>query len=663
MIYSVFIVTILLIAGIVTLITLSNIQHGFNVNNSSVTKAHIEWKLSFVWVVIPALIFITYGLCMGSIVDAFIFRQPFIELVRGAPIQKSLALDYQAYFPIKREYKMVRNGHLHLAPPSLLSLCLKAVIGALSARLLVEGSYTGSEPKTLEQTHALSSSTRLDEPLGWDLVPVLGITSATQVYGANYPRWSDGDRTFLNFTSTLDKTQASSQPRLTVHTPAYFARLDCQIMQDVQQHLRVVPDKTADPGRGGHYYLNGTDNDCEWTTIFAVTSGFQTYMQTSSTVDCSTYGDSSFSGRLIIISGQIASLNDSNLTIASCVPTYWTSMNRLTMDLDRNALHPIISFEEDVASRKELRPQWWNSFESQLQQVQTVDTTVSGGISGASTTTMGRIILDKLQRNSADPLDPDALIRVVKEVYATTYAILIDTFKIRPAIDSTELEGSLETTHDRLFIVNAVAGVILAFLVASALTLVVVFLYTRNPKHCSGLYEEPTGVIGYAAVSHGRVVNDLLTRARQAEGFSGKAATDVIESLKVDRPSPPAGTKKWSARKVLRAVRLMHIVRRQDPGAAIFQMGNVQDPRAACIVVSRQGLPKGREGESVLGESDRHRAEALPGSEVVNEGIGEEEDTISLMTISSRGDRTSTSTERPVEGQHKLPVVTVTDST
>lgn len=332
-------------------------------------------------------------------------------------------------------------------------------------------------------------------------------------------------------------------------------------------------------------------------------------------------------------------------------------MNHLTIDLDTNALHPIISFEEDAASQKELRPQWWNSFESQLQQVQTVDTTVSGGTNGASTTTMGRNILDKLQRNSADPLDPDALIEVIKEVYATTYAILVDTFMVRPAANSTELKGSLETTHDRLFIVNAIAGVILAFLVASAVTLVVVFLYTHNPKHRSGLREEPVGVIGYAAISHGTVVNDLLEGARQAEGFSGKAATDAIKSLKGDRPNAPIKTTKWSPRKVLGSARRIHVVRKQDPDAAIFQMQNLQNPRAAHIVMSRPTLPKESGGEDSQDNTDTPQAEALPTQEVVDE-----EDTISLMTASSRGARTSTDIESSSGRQRKLPVVTAVEA-
>src|SRR2546425_707064 len=108
-----FAITLGLIGSIVTLVVLSYVRHGFvAVENTSQTFALISWKISLTWTFVPSIIFQIYGLGVVAIIDGFGFRQPFIELARGATAneatargaraRKSIALDYGSYFPIQR---------------------------------------------------------------------------------------------------------------------------------------------------------------------------------------------------------------------------------------------------------------------------------------------------------------------------------------------------------------------------------------------------------------------------------------------------------------------------------------------------------------------------------------------------------------------------------
>ena len=238
------------------------------------------------------------------------------------------------------------------------------------------------------------------------------------MYNGSYTRWVNGNRTFLSYSSPILPKSNFSQPRVTAETSAYFARLDCEVLENLDDHLHRDADSN-NPNHSGRFYLNGTDDGCFWRTNFQVSQGFTTYMQTESNTTCSGFGASSFSGRFIVAGGMIQSMTSYDLTVFSCIPTYWTASGNLTMDLDPNARNPIIRWDEDTNSVAELRPQWWNSFEQQIQQVASTDTTTN--FNATSATGIGRFILDYARRTSSYPFRADILIKSTQEVFATLY--------------------------------------------------------------------------------------------------------------------------------------------------------------------------------------------------------------------------------------------------
>jgi len=486
------------------------------------------------------------------VIDAFGFRQPFVELTRGAPASRSIALDYASFFPVYPELQSFKNGHWHPGVPFVVSLLMKIILAPLAARMLFEQPYDHTKNVSLSQEYALVATLGINDSPDWDLATVIGAASSTKVYGGTYPQWVDGNHTFRSFTfPTLPKgniTQAS----VAANTSAYFARLDCQMLSNLEDHLGKTLNP-QNPTRSATFNLNGTDNDCEWNMNFQVSSGFDTYLFTGVKTDCGDYGGSGSSGRLIIVGGTVESTSKYNLTVVSCVPTYWTASGRLTMDLDPNARSPIKKWSETTAATKELRPGWWPLFEQQLQQVSTVDTTKTLG-NADSTTATGRLILDYGRRHFSDPFAVDSLIRSTQEVYATVYAELLNTFMIRQSSIVDHVDADLTTTTNRLFVSNAIAGVILGFLAAVAAILILIFVYTE--RHHSVLFEEPVGILGYAGLLVDSVVYRMAVTMRDATNFRGKTTENVMGAVEPSRGS-----------------------------IAVFEMAERGDPKRAHIVV------------------------------------------------------------------------------
>ncbi|KIX96819.1 uncharacterized protein Z520_07539 [Fonsecaea multimorphosa CBS 102226] len=524
------VVNLAFIGGIITLIALSNIKHGFvGVQNTSKTVAGVDWRISLTWTTLPSLIFQIYGLCVAAVVDAFGFRQPFIELARdgGVVARKTIALDYGSFFPVKREYKAWRNGHWHLFVAFTLSQILRVGLGPLAAHMLVEKAYLNNKTVSLLQDSSFYSTTSLSEPINWDLSPVIGAASSTLVYGGSYPRWSNGTHLFLNFSSPQLPRGNVSQPGIVAATQAYFARLECQdVTDDVGAHMIRIEDSSN--GNGGTWWLNGTDHGCYWSTNFQISNGFTTYLKTCSNVTCGAYGSSLYSGRLIIIGATNVNFKKTLPTVISCIPTYWNSQGQINMTLDQDSRNPIFWFRANATT--ELRPQWWDSFESQLNQVTSIDTTLAGGTQADSATDFGRVILDNARLiDTEKALSGEVLTKSSQQVFATVYSLLVNDFMIRHKQTPTSLSGQLTYSTNRLFVYNIIISIILGLLLAVAAMLILIIQYTAS--HCSMLLEEPIGIIGYAGLLVDSVVNKIAAAIRAGANYQGKTRKDAMTVL------------------------------------------------------------------------------------------------------------------------------------
>ncbi|EXJ72404.1 uncharacterized protein A1O5_04908 [Cladophialophora psammophila CBS 110553] len=508
--------TVLLIGGIIALIVVSSVNHGLApVENASRTVAGVDWRLSLTWTTLPSLLLQIYGLCVAAVVDAFGFRQPFIELARdgGAIARKSIALDYQSFFPGQRDSQSSGGAHAGRANSQKSS---KPVIAADST---------------------FYSTTSLNESIDWDLSPVIGAASSTLVYGGSYPRWSNGQHVFLNFSSPNLPGGNISLPKIVATTQAYFAKLECQTVSGVGDRIIRITDPSSPDGNGGTWWLNGTDRGCYWSTNLQISNGFTTYLQTSSKVTCGAYRDSIFSGRMIIVGATNVNFNKTVPTVITCIPTYWNSQARISMNLDQDSRSPILGFE--LNETKELRPQWWDSFEYELNQVKSIDTTLTGGTSADSAAGFGRVVLDNARLiNNANAILEETLTSSSQQVFATVYSLLVNDFMIRPNERSVNIIGNLTFTTNRLFVYNISASIILGLLVCVAILLIMIRRYTEG--HDAMLLEEPIGIIGYAGILVDSVVNKIAAAIRGGANYQGKTTEDAMKVLNARDGTAPS---------------------------------------------------------------------------------------------------------------------------
>ncbi|OAP61260.1 hypothetical protein AYL99_03461 [Fonsecaea erecta] len=610
-------VTLGFIAGIITLIALSNIKRGFvRVHDSSKTFAGVDWRISLTWTTLPSFIFQVYGLCVAAIVESFGFRQPFIELARdgGAVAKKTIALDYGSFFPIQREWKAWRNGHRHLFGAFSLSQILRVGLGPLASHMLVEQAHFLNTTVALLQDSSFYSTTSLSEPIDWDLSPVLGAASSTLVYGGSYPRWTNGTYLFLNFSSPELPGGNVSQPGIAAATQAYFARLECQALSDVDDHLIRIGDPSSYDGNGGTWWLNGTDRGCDWSTNLQISNGFTTYLQTSSEVTCGAYGSSLYSGRLIVVGATNVNFNKSVPTVITCIPTYWNSQGQISMSLDQDSRSPILGFTANTTT--ELRPQWWDSFESQLNQVKSIDTTLGGGTMADSASGIGRVILDNARLiDSNNALREDVLMISSQRVFATVYSLLVNDFMIRKTqTPPTSLSGQLTYTTNRLFVYNIITSIILGLLCAVAAMLVVIICYTD--RHCSMLLEEPIGIIGYAGLLVDSAVNKIAAAVRAGANYRGKATKDAMRVLDARDGNGPSfvatygGDDQRAMRIALRAEQSeAEFIDQHFPSAA---NGHVQQPEGG-VNQADIDRPRQQQDAQEAPPHDAHQPEPGPG--------------------------------------------------
>lgn len=516
----------LLLGATLTIIALSSLWHGLlPVEERSSRFAEVDWKLSYAWTLLPSVLFQIYGLCFAAVVDAYGARQPFVELARpeGALAKKSIALDYQSYFPGQREVKAFRRGHWYLCFAFLVADILRVVLGPLAARMMSLKAYAYTQPDVpgIVRDTMFDANPSINEYLPWDLLTVIGAVSGSILYGASPPDGSNGTHGFLNFSKPIIQPLAQN-PIANATTSAFFSELECVIMDDVAANMDRVPVPNSLSGNAGRWNIKGIDRNCDWSINMGIAATYSNYLQTFPETNCTEDPQSSSQSRLIVVGASAVNFNNTVPAVLSCMPTYWNASGNLILNLEADSRSPVLGFEE--SERKILKPQWWKSFETQLNQVQSVDTTVDGGSTADSATAFGRVILDNARRISTEkPLDPNTLATSSQQVFAHAYATVVTQFMIRPSAQ-TRVQLALTTTTNRLFVDNAVAGVVLVLLFMAAIVISLAYWYGKTP---SILFEEPIGLLGKAGVLAKSTVNYLVLANRETPGFCGKTTKDI----------------------------------------------------------------------------------------------------------------------------------------
>ena len=521
-----------LVAAIIILLTLSIHRHGFVAISSPTTKfGGYIWRKGLLWTTLPSLIIQFYSTWFGLVVGAASERQPYVELARpsGSSARRTIFLDYRANSQFgSRQYHALRNGHYLLAGAWLLAVLLSLIISPLSARMIFENDYTGNKPVDTGINQAFPLNSPGLPYLTWDFEPVLDIVSATQIYQAPSIPWVTSEFAFPEVTQPSIPSNADGLANLTISSAAYSAYLECNVLSPSDYHQ--VNDTNS-----GNINFSGSDRGCNWQYSLLTPKTSVYYLAALSTsVSCPSYRSSPATGRYLILGADVEQHAVKNISVVSCIPTYWTRNGSLTLSYSPITLPSVSAFDVNGPTISEYRPWWWASFESNIQQVAAVDTTTNFNVT--TTTNFGRMILDYSRRHSSPSyLGSDAISNAAQTLFTSLYATMLSTQMFTTAPIPVPVSGVLSTTSSRLFVAIPIAAIMIAALIFAALVIILIWIYTV--KHGSVLFEEPVGLAGAASVMCGSVVNTKFGEIRDGRGFSGCAAEDLKRSQWAEAPS------------------------------------------------------------------------------------------------------------------------------
>ena len=516
-------VTICMIAAILALDTYARANSGFKVATSqSNAFASFIWQKGYLWTILPTLLFSIYRILIDAIVSASSDRQPFVELGReeGSSPEKSVLLDYRTYSPGQREYRAFRNKHYHLLLAFILSFVLGVAVLPLSAHLLFELNTTIRSTVTVQQDTFFDSTGGYS--LSIDLLPIYDTVAATLIYGGSYPAWTDSSNAYQPFSIPPTVRDGTQSANVTAVISAQSASLSC-VDLDAQEHnlsVRYTPSSTAE----GEIFVTAIDRGCPININFPEQARIKSYLQTFDVQTCSPDAELS---RLVVIGAvfpQNSPTQPSTFTALSCIPSYASTRGKLEVKIGIDGI-PVVQSFSPTSDSNVTKPEWWRSFELQLQTIQEYDS-----YGTVSETVLGRLIIALAGRDYPHSfLQAHNLINATSSVFQSTYAILAAADFYKPALTPILISATLYSSETRLLVSSPVAYTIVGVLVAILALLVWTQLYAR--QHRSILYEEPVGLLGHAAVSTGGDMLDIVQATRDEQEFDGR----VLAALKGHR--------------------------------------------------------------------------------------------------------------------------------
>jgi hypothetical protein len=451
---------------------------------------------SLLWTSLPSFLFNLYGLVWAMVVADSATRQPYVELMRrgpdtrGATPFRSIMLDYNAIPAWKSWVVALRNKQAHLGVGMLLALLVSNVLSSLAAHLLVQQQAQFSTTSPITSTSSGFDPSLLDSKT--NLQPFIDVATAVQAYNTSPPAWTTETYAFGRFALT-DKGVADSA-NVTANTSAYSARLECETIRPADYRSKLG--ELVDDTRG--LTVDFTDRGCAVSQFLSLSPNTPTYAATwyarCPDSDVNRFGI--FAGRYSASSAT----GLADLSVTSCVPTYWQTNGSLTMsyaatngDTSSSAAYSYLDF--DGHSRTQIDPGLQVVFEDALR-----DYTIFNPAAAAMTDAVGYAVYSAAQRRRTPQTGfpgAAAIRQSTQAVYATVFAAMTSSVLLPESGSKTSSDsGIVTTTKNRLFVASTIAYIFAASMAVVVACHVVLFWYGQ--RHHTPLDEEPVGLLGAA---------------------------------------------------------------------------------------------------------------------------------------------------------------------
>ena len=528
------ILTASMMGAIIALCVVSAVKRGIaRVDDRSITLVNFQVALGLAWTTLPSLVFTIYGILIRTIMQAIGTRQPFVELWDqglGAPAEKSVLLDYNAYPSYKAWPIAIKNKH-HLVASGIKIAWITHVAASLAAHLFTPVLVSQDSLQTVQQGNSFNNSLFLASS---DIAPVLDTVASTQIYGGEPPPWTTSTYSLLNFTEPKVSSGTIGLSNFSIATTAYSASVDCVVLPSSQFVLKP---------QGQGWLFEAVDRGCflQEPDIFAgpvVTDqqvSFEYYLQTFANVSCPI--DAGWT-RLVVVAA--ANLNDSssvltNKTAISCMTSYYNSLGILNVTLDptQSAAPRIQSFMPQNKPLMEPRPTFAVPFEQVIHQPSVVDDTAT-----LSATEFGRIIFSYAQKqNPQGFLNGSVLANAISNIFPATFSVMSTFYLVQGSVP-VSIQGTVYVSLTKLIVVQQVAYAIISVLATIMIILSLTYIIIHVRKQESILYEEPIGLWGSAAILRH---SELQKEAESLGSASGRA----IEMSKAFEAHSKLGQKGW----------------------------------------------------------------------------------------------------------------------
>lgn len=483
------------------------------------------WSAGVLYTSLPAFFMALYTLWFSATVTTFTDLQPYVDLAKrdGAPARTTIMLDYRRHFMLKNAWVALRNKHFLLAYYMILSAAMSIAVVPLTAFLMV------ALPVNLETTAKISFTTALNESSLLaipDFGLVMDLAAAVRIYDARPPPWTDGE---YAFPQVVLRDEMTTNTNLTAETTGYSAYLECRIIPEAEYNLTVVDAIGASPPVTS-IQISAEDRGCPILYYFSITpkAGFQetstTMVRSWATSDCGL--DSGYS-RLSIVSGvYVQSLT--NLSLISCIPTYWKTQGTLITSTTILTSPPVVqSFlaSDNGVEARFLAPY----FETSIQSFACNDPSTDF----SSTNVYGRQIYTLASKaHPESPLLPEAIEEAAQILFTSIYAMLLTTSLFEPISPAINGTGIKTTNMTRLVIMAPIAYTLLILLLAVAVAIVSMFWYARKPNI---LDEEPIGLVSAGLILHNSTVMQLMKKVQRGSGCNGRLLNALgQEGLRLD---------------------------------------------------------------------------------------------------------------------------------
>jgi hypothetical protein len=435
---------------------------------------------AILWTSVPPLIISIYNLTRGLSVTAIGVRQPYVTLWRkpmGAPARKTIFLDYQYQGGILGACLMRRNRHWHILVATVLTFLTSIAIVPLSSHVLEVRQTSFNSTVQVQYNSAFNETMLLT---AFNVLGALDVASAVAVYQASPPPWMDQLRGYQPF--TLPNT--TNNGSVTVETIGYSAFLDCNI---------ITPEEYTFDTSGQEPTFTFTDRGCATTRVLQNSNLAHFLFYSYSEESCGIEAQFSRIGLLAASYTNVSQLDPPTLRVVSCEPSYWQMNGSLTVS--PNVVGELVVSSFHNSSPWDLaRPSYWENVESEIVGYGVVDS--SGYISGDE---LGRKVYNyALLRNPKNILDPDTLKGGLEAIFTAAYAGLF-TSVLTPTPE-TFSPATLTTLVYRLFVVTAIAAIIMFFLLFNLLCNM--WILIRSRRYSSILTEEPRGLLATTALAY-----------------------------------------------------------------------------------------------------------------------------------------------------------------